>query len=322
MARIHTLSVTLQSIRPVLLLMSSRRMDCFMLCTKCLEQYTELAQFKKIYVLSTGCSSEHSVLIQSFQKRHDNVIVIEGNSFGGGNPLPAMLNIIMRRHAADPIVKLYEDVFVTPDWLPRLLSTYSKTRSNPRRAIVSALAPISRTGRPFMERLLRAHYPDERELFPDIPFLHNCIAHRFLWEKILHEQLTQKLLEQRNSEYILRPSLSTECVLFDAAFTRQLLPFPMERDDAPRPDEPHIVETLSRLSLQAAVNPHCLVHHFAHQSVEKELRKNISLDDLWWFMLFGKGGINPELHFHTLKAAPHHGKRHSSFKKPKLHLIR
>ncbi|MBU1003726.1 MAG: glycosyltransferase family 2 protein [Proteobacteria bacterium] len=300
MARIIDITPRAQEVRPVLMLLTSHRVDCLLLCLKCLELFTDLDRFKKIYIVANDVGDEHAVIIKSFQRKHANVIDVHATPRG---QIPAMLsmeNFILRRHKDDVVLRLSEDVFVTPYWLEHLLATYKLHRGHEDIVAISALTPISRTGRQLMDRVLRTHYPDLRKRLPTLPLEQNAVYHRFVWEKILGDGLAAKYLELTRPKHIYMSRVSVDCLLFDGQLIERLVPMPLRLPEGTtRADEFYINSVLRSDGLRVAVVTDALVHHFSHAGPEAYLRKHISMDDIWWHMTFleSHGSASPKAVF-------------------------
>ncbi len=285
MARIIDITPPSRDIHPVLMILTSHRLDCFLLCAKCLELYTDLNRFKKIYVLANEVSDEHAMIIKAFQQRHSNVIDIHITPRGMVPAVISMQNFIMARHRQDVIIRLDEDVFVTPHWLDHLIASYKIHRRHGQVSVVTGLSPVSRTGRQCMERLFRAHYPDERRKLPDLPVDQNPVYHRFVWEKILHDGLADKYFAMQRPKHFYLGHISERCLLWDNRLMDALLPMsPKSMPGVARLDEFLLNAALRRNGFKAVVNTAVLMHHFAHAGAEEYLRGHVSMDDVWWYM--------------------------------------
>jgi len=283
MVKIFDITPKSRDIRPVLMLTTSHRIDCFLLCVKCLELYTDLDRFKAVYVLANDVSDEHAVIIKAFQKRHKNVIDVHCAPRGIVPAVTGMQNYILRRHKDDVIVRLDEDVFVTPRWLEHMLAAYKIHRNRREMALVSCLSPVSRLGRQCLDRLLRQDYPDERKRLPEQPVTKNAVYHRFIWEKILSDKLMESYfqLDRPKHHYVSR--VDSHCMLFDRRLVDHILPLPV-KSTSDRPDEDHVNAAMKREGLKSVVVSSAVVHHFAYREAEAYLRRHVSLDDVWWYM--------------------------------------
>lgn len=287
MARIIDITPKSKDIRPVLMLLTSHRMDCFLLCVKCLELYTDLSRFKKIYVIANDVSDEHAVIIKSFQQRHAGIIDVHCTPRGTIPAVVSMENFIMARHVDDPIIRLSEDVFVTPGWLEHLVAAYKIHRKHEAVPVASCLTPVSRTGRQVMDRVLRKHYREERQRLPHVAMETNAVYHRFMWEKILHDGLVEKYLELERPKHVYLGHISVDCIMFDERLTRAVTPIPLKvPQGVTRVDEFHINGHLRTAGRRAVVSTDAVVHHFSHSGPEEFLRRHVSLDDIWWYMTF------------------------------------
>jgi len=285
MAQIIDITPRNRDISPVLMLVTSHRMDCFLLCLKCLELYTDLSRFAKIYVLANDVGDEHAVMIKSFQHRHRNVIDIHLTPRGLTPAVAAMENFIMARHPGEVFVKVEEDVFVTPGWLEQLLAAYKLHLNSPRVAAVVPVLPVTRTGRQVMARLLRKHYPRERLRLPDLPVERNALYHRLVWDKVLTDDLAGKYAALEKPRHYYLSHVSNNLMLWGPRLTERLAPMSLKAaPGVSRPDELHLNAVLRMNDMRAAVVTAALVHHFNHAECEAYLRRHVSLDDVWWYM--------------------------------------
>ncbi len=297
MAKIIDITPRAKDIRPVLMLITSHRMDCFMLCLKSLELYTDLSRFKKIYILANDVSDDHSLLIKAFQNRHQNVIDVHITPRGQVPAVVAMENFIMERHRDEFIIRMSEDVFVTPRWLEHMIASHKMHRKHDHVPVTSALTPVSRTGRQIMDRVMRAHYSEERRRLPALPVEENAVYHRLIWEKILFDGLMDKYFELERPKHFYLGHVSSDLIMFDSRLMDRILPMQLKDvEGVARVDEFHINGALRTNDLRAAVVTDCVVHHFSHAGPEEFLRRHISLDDVWWFMTFLKETIGYQEH--------------------------
>ena len=285
MAKIIDITPPSKEVKPVLMILTSHRMDCFLLCVKCLELYTDINRFKKIYVLANDVGDDHAVIIKAFQKRHKNVIDIHMTPRGMVPGVLAMQNFILTRHLDDVVIKMDEDVFVTPHWLDHMLATYKIHKKYDKIPLVSCLMPVTRTGRQCMARLLRKHYPKENARLPDTPVEKNAVYHRFIWEKVLFDGLMEKHFSLDKPRHYYLKYVSANCVLFDHRLARLLISMPVKSlGGTCREDEFHINAALAAHNMKSVIISGAVVHHFAHARAEKYLRGHVSLDDVWWHM--------------------------------------
>ena len=64
-------------IQPVLVLLTSHRLDCFLVCIRCLERYTDLGSLKHIYVVANALAPDHLAMARGFVARHPNATLVE-----------------------------------------------------------------------------------------------------------------------------------------------------------------------------------------------------------------------------------------------------
>jgi hypothetical protein len=283
MAKIFDITPKAKDVKPVLMLLTSHRIDCFLLCVKCLELYTDLDRFKAVYVLANEVGDEHAVIIKAFQKRHKNVIDVHCAPRGMSPSVMAMQNYILRRHSEDVIVRLDEDVFVTPRWMEHMLGAYKIHRGRGEIAAVTCVSPISRLGRQCLDRLFRSDHAEERKRLPDLPVEKNAVYHRFVWEKILHDELMERYFIMDRPKHHYTPKIESHCMMFDSRIMGHALPLPVNTDEN-RPDEATFNNAMRSNGLKTVAVTGAVVHHYAYRGAEEYLRRHVSLDDIWWYM--------------------------------------
>ncbi|EFL49135.1 conserved hypothetical protein [Solidesulfovibrio fructosivorans JJ]] len=272
-------------ISPVLLLLTSHRLDCFLVCIRCLERFTSLDRFKHIYVVGNALSPEHTAVARRFVGRHANATLVERGPRG---LVPAVLsaeNDILSAHIDDVIIKIDEDLFVTPHWLEHLVDGYIDHAERPDVPAVMPLVPISPPGRHVLNRFLRVSYPSERHMYCGPPIEENWVYHRWIWEKLLYENMAQVYLRDAPAKYGYVSYLTINCVIFDARLMRQVLPLPTARvAGQPTSDEMAINAALAAGKQKIAVLGRSLAHHYSFSKCEEYLRSHVPLDEVWRYM--------------------------------------
>ncbi len=272
-------------IQPVLLLLTSHRLDCFLVCIKCLERFTDLTRFKRIYVLANAISPEHLALANGFAGRHPNVRVVERGPRGLVPAVLAAENEILSAHRGDVIIKIDEDLFVTPHWLEHMIDGYLDHAERNDVPLVMPLVPISPPGRHVLNRFLRVSYPSERHMYAGPPIEENWVYHRWMWEKLIHEGLADVYLHELPPKYSYVGYLTINCVIFDERIMRLVLPFPTTRvAGQSTTDEKAFNMALSAGRMKVAVLGRCLAHHYSFSKCEDYLRAHVPLDKVWRYM--------------------------------------
>jgi len=285
MNKIYYLNRKQTCIRPVLILLTSHRLDSLILCLRCLEWYTNIDNFKEIYILSNGASEEHLAVIGRFLAKHSNASHIACRPRGLIPAEAESLNAILAAHKNDLVVKLDDDVFVTPHWLEHMTEASRAHKNASRVAALAPVVPVSTMGREAMSRFLRGAYPSERRMFQGLDVPENWVYHRWVWEKILGENLVEVYLSSQRGRYLTSQSVSFDCLLMNAPLIDLILPLPMP--GAPVGsliDHPGLIEAMNRAGLAAVVASHCLAHHYSHAPCEEYLRSRVPLDAVWKYM--------------------------------------
>lgn len=273
-------------ISPILVLLTSHRLDCFLVCIRCLERFTDLGRFKHIYVIGNALTPEHQAVAARFANRHKNVTLVERRPRGLVPAVLAAENEILALHRDDVIIKIDEDLFVTPHWLEHLIEGYIDHAERADVPVVMPLVPISPPGRHMLNRFLRLAYPSERPMYVGPPVEENWVYHRWMWEKLLYENLAQVYLRGTPPKYGYASSLTINCVIFDGRLMRQILPFPTtaRTTEQPATDEMVINEALAVGKQKVAVLGRSLAHHYSFSRCEEYLRSHVPLDAVWRYL--------------------------------------
>ena len=272
-------------IQPVLVLLTSHRLDCFLVCIRCLERYTDCSRFKRIYIVANALAPEHLAMARGFVARHANAVLLERGPRG---LVPAVLeaqNEIYAAHIDDVIIKIDEDLFVTPHWLEHLIDGYLDHAERPDVPLVMPLVPVSPPGRHVLNRFLRLSYPSERHMFVGPPIEENWVYHRWMWEKLVHENLAEVYLRDAPPKYAYVGYLTINCVIFDQRLMRLVLPFPTTKvAGQTTTDEKAVNLALAAGHMKVAVLGRSLAHHYSFSKCEDYLRSHMPLERVWRFM--------------------------------------
>ena len=272
-------------IQPVLVLLTSHRLDCFLVCIRCLERYTNLDLFKRIYVVANALEPDHLAMARGFVGRHANAALVERGPRGLVPAVLAAQNEILAAHYDDVIIKIDEDLFVTPHWLEHLVDGYLDHAGRPDVPLVMPLVPISPPGRHVLNRFLRLSYPSERNMFSGPPIEENWVYHRWMWEKLLHENLADVYLHDVPPKYSYVGYLTINCVIFDQRIMQLVLPFPTTRVAGQTTSDEKVFNlALHAGKMKVAVLGRSLAHHYSFSKCEDYLRSHMPLERVWRFM--------------------------------------
>lgn len=282
MSNIYPLRLTRANIRPVLMLLTSHRIDCLLLCLRSLERFTSLARFKKIYVVANAVSPDHVAILHKFMHTRDNVEVIHCSPRGLVPAVNAVQNEILARHIDDVVVKMDEDVFVTPLWLEHLLEGYRFHQASRDIPIVSALAPVSPPGRFALERFLKTEYPAERAMYEGGVVEENWVYHRWMWEKVVNGDFVESWLASEPRPYHYPTFATVNCAVYDRRIIEAALPLPTGRDgETHASDEAAINAAMAAHAWKTAVVSKAVAHHYSFSRCEEYLRSHVPLDMVW-----------------------------------------
>lgn len=284
MSKIVALRPNRDLLRPVLMLLTSHRIDCLLLCLRNLERFTALARFKKIYIVANAVSENHAAILHKFKHTHDNVVVLHCTPRGLIPAVNAVQNEILAAHMDDVIVKMDEDVFVTPLWLEHLLEAYRVHRVRADIPIVSALCPVSPPGRFALNRFLKTGYQAERNMFEGDVVEENWVYHRWMWEKVVGERFVERFLASDPQPYFYAPFATINCVVYDRRLIEAVLPLPTARAPGMEcSDEARINQALRAGHWKNAVVSRSIAHHYSFSKCEEYLRAHMPLDTVWQY---------------------------------------
>jgi hypothetical protein len=251
-------------------------MDCFSLSLECLERYTDLSRFSHIHIIANALDPAHLSLAESFAERHENTRISIAEP-RGMPPVMRVQETILRQHMDALVVKLDEDVFVTPGWLDGLLAVHAKHRDRGC-FLVSSLVPNNAVGRLLLRSVFDWKFPEyaASEALQAGPISRNFLYPVWIWEKLLHGRIRYdapdvvNLMRTRR----IRRSLSINCILFDPRMTEAILPF------GDQPDEYHVNVAMNSLAdtYFGLVTPLSVAHHYSFGPQQEALDKALSLE--------------------------------------------
>jgi hypothetical protein len=227
MGKISVMRPRSADIHPVLMLLTSHRIDCCMLCLRCLERFTDLTRFKRIYVLANAVPENHRAILSRFAARHSHVTVRACLPRGLVPAVSPAQNESLAAPSRDVIVKMDEDVFVTPHWLDHLIEGYRHHAHRDDVVLATPLIPVSPPGRHVLNRFLTVSYPSERHMYVGPPVEENWVYHRWMWEKVLREGLVEAWLAERPPLYAYLDYVTINCVIYDRRLIERVHPFPV-----------------------------------------------------------------------------------------------
>lgn len=285
MSKIIALRLGRDTLRPVLMLHTSHRVDCILLCLRSLERFTNLGRFKAVYVVADGVSPDHAAILHKFMHTRDNVEVIHCSQRGELPRAARVIEEILSRHLDDVIVSLEEDVFVTPLWLEQLLEGYRLHQASEDIPVVSALSPVSPAGRFALNRHLKGHHPAERSMFEGGVVEENWVYHRWMWEKIVSENFVENWLKSGPAPYFYPGFASMDCAVYDRRLIEAMLPLAADKaQDGPGSDWVSVTALLMARKWKNAVVSRSIAHHYSFSTCEDYLRSHVPLDTVWQYL--------------------------------------
>ena len=136
-----------------------------------------------------------------------------------------------------------------------------------------------------LNRFLRVGYPSERNMYTGPPIEENWVYHRWLWEKLLYENLADIYLHDDPPKYGYVGHVSVNCMLLDRRILDQVLPFQVTPVLGPAvTDEQAINTLLHQGGLKVVVLGRSLAHHYSYAHCEDYLRAHVPLDRVWRYL--------------------------------------
>ncbi|MBI4804267.1 MAG: hypothetical protein HY795_03435 [Desulfovibrio sp.] len=293
-----TVDIAQAKIQPVLMILTHpfRGVKNLLITLRCLERYTDLRSFKKIYILANASFGEHLLLIQKYVKKYPGLIQDVHCSPPGHNPCVAhMQNLVHERHFKDVILKMDDDIFVTPGWLPPILEGFKKYQDDPQAGMVTPMVPINTMGVKILWDALGNLYGDE---YKDIWVRGGHIGtniqyHQFIWEKVLNDDLISKYLATVTEPYHVSTGpgshLSINCCLYDYRVMDKAYPYNLEDEWFPDGEKKFDESIINRFvrdgHLKTIVARRSVVHHYSFNKVQVELMQSHPIEMVYEYLM-------------------------------------
>jgi len=269
-------------IHPILVLHAAHRVECLILCLKCLERFTDFTRLKRIYALVGVPGDEQRVVLARFAARQKNVIVRECPATGPLPGRPAAQNDIWAEHPRDVMIRMDSDVFVTPRWLDHLVEGYRHHAHLDDVVVTSPLAPVSPAGRRVLGRFLKTAYPSERHMYAGPPVEQDWVYHRWIWEKVLRDGLVAAWLAESTIPYHYLDEATLHCAIYDRRLAERIFPLPTApRAGLPTTEAEAVARAMESGGLRAAVLGRSVAHHYSSPDCEDYLRDHVSMEAVW-----------------------------------------
>jgi hypothetical protein len=267
--------------KPVLMLLTSRHPETFRLCLEALETHTDMSCFKAVYILANAVSKAHNELIQDFKARHSQATDIHCSPLGLMPCGVRMQNQVMAYHREDVILKMDDDLFVTPGWLESLVTTFEKYRYSDF-GIISPVIPINLAGDRYLRRFYWKHKPGALEVFNEHDFktlsaeysawIWNCWV-RDDFAAIYHAEAKRPVHHLTKNDF-----LAIQCVMFDERAMRLLYPFPEEGIE--NTDERLFNTLIHTGCVRAILDTSVICHHYSYNSQRKFMLTRMPLEEV------------------------------------------
>jgi hypothetical protein len=275
---------------PVLMLLTSHRKDCFDLCLWCLEAFTDLNRFKRIYVLDNDVTEEHRESIRAFSQRHDHVAVVRCSPRGLVPAVMQAQNAILAEHARDGVIKVDEDVFVTPHWLEHLLGAYNQHADANKVLLAGCVTPVSLTGKTCLHSFFRRHFPEIAAQARISRIYDDPVYHLGVWDAVLHGDFSRFYAAYPRPTYHYASNIIIQCVVYGQKLLDAVLPFPCARvDGSPVTDELAVNLALSKMDARAVLPSAGLVYHYSHATCLDHMLAHTPVEEVREYMM----GLEP-----------------------------
>lgn len=265
------------SIPRVLMLLTSHREDCLRLCLECLERYTPLGFFSKIFILANEVTASHAAIIKNFVRRHPQACFVDVRPRGLRSVSLAQ-NEIHKNFDLVQVVKLDEDVFVTPKWLDGLLHAYHTYCMKTRTLLATPVIANNQIGHGYILPYIEQSYPDFRP--KDLIFdahrtgpIHKSPAYGvWIWQKILAGGFEQSILQnhRNNKAQKFSGALNINCIMYDQRLIRLVGGYTSH-------DEHEINETMKAKNVWGVVAPSSMVHHYSFGPQQQSIDEHVGM---------------------------------------------
>lgn len=294
--------MTKWSVKPVIFILTSpvHPPDTFLMTIRLLELYTDLENVEQVYICANAVDAARNIIIDNFLRRNSNAQVIHCEPKGHLPCVPWVQNYINEKHSMSPIIKMDDDMFVTPNWLERLMTAWEATKNDSGLGIIAPLTPINFIGLQSMFEFLSYEYAHEFSnmfLWGGAHLGSNKHLHEFMWSKIIYDNLFNKFnkwLADKDSWWPFHGEsgyVSINCILYDWRLIEKIHPLPLTEYFYIKPyyltgrhhkafDETIMNKCIENNELTGLVVRDAVVHHYAFHKVTAWLRNNISLHDV------------------------------------------
>jgi hypothetical protein len=283
---------------PVLMILTHpfRGVKNLLITLRCLEAYTDLRAFKKIYILANASQGEHLALIKRYVSKYPGLVQDVHCSPAGHNPCVAhMQNMVHEEHPADAIIKMDDDMFVTPGWLPPMLEAYRKLQSDPKVGLIMPVVPVNTMGAKVLMEVMCALYGDEyKDLWVRGGHIgSNTGYHRFVWDKVLNDELIAKYLatvtEPLHQSQGPGSHASINCCLYDQRLMDKVFPYNLPEEWFPDGEKKFDESIISRLvregQLKTVVVKRSVVHHYAFNRCQDDMAAVHPIEKIYEYVM-------------------------------------
>ena len=295
-----TVDIAQAKVKPVLMILTHpfRGVKNLLITLRCLERYTDLRSFKKIYILANCTFDEHQMLIQKYVKKYPGLVQDVHCAPAGHNPCVAhMQNLVHEMHFKDVVMKMDDDMFVTPGWLPPLLDAYRKNQHDPKAGMIAPVVPINTMGAKILWDLMGHLYGDPyKELWVRGPDIGNNTAYQqFVWDKVLGDDLIAKYLATVTADAPCHVAsgpgshLSINCVLYDHRVIDKIYPYNLPEEWFPDGEKRFDESIVNRLvrdgELKNIIVKRSIVHHYAFNRAQVDIMQSHPIDRVYDYLM-------------------------------------
>lgn len=293
-----TVAISKAIVKPVLMILTHpfRGVKNLLITLRCLERNTDLRSFKKVYLLANNTFGEHELLIQKYVKKYPGLVQDVHCSPPGHNPCVAhMQNLVHEAHYNDVILKMDDDMFVTPGWLPPLLDAYRAYKDDPLVGLVAPVVPINTMGAKILWEVMGRLYGDAyKDLWVRGPDIGNNAAYQqFIWDKVLDDGLVEKYLETVTEPLHIATGpgshLSINCVIYDNRLLDKVYPYNLPEEwfpDGEKKFDESIINRFARNGEVASVIVRrSIVHHYAFNRAQGDIMQSHPIERVYDYLM-------------------------------------
>jgi len=273
----------ISTMKKILMILTSHRLDCFKLCIDMLVCGGSAARFDKVVILCSGVEGRHLCYVNSLPARFPNVKwdFLFG-ARGRGKPISDMQNECVRKYPEALYFKLDEDTYVSSDWDIEIGKAYGKYKDDPALSLLTAVVTNNQRGAYHLlntfpelgnEFTRTFNQPIVTERMGPIWILPQCAA--FMIRNFLNLEEANQKLRARNhedSETFSYP-FSINCICYDYRHWKEI-------GGVPEEDENGWGKWIPENKKKVVLVTNALVHHYSFFVQQNWLDRSSLLEEI------------------------------------------